>query len=345
MKKKCFKLIGIFALLAIVLTFVINSCSKDDTHEFNDGAVKSEILRFESIEEYNNTMNKVLLFNYDQLKAWEKSKGFKSFGRTCDELYSNINPENFKSVEEVKTFVASNNEYLQLIEDVGGELTLETILYKSPNRYFINKDKMFQINETVYKIFDKGIASTKIDKINKLRTIDENSLLSYNNDPDIRLMNVNGGSSSTRLKDAAYNCGTNDDDYESSGNDRTHMWIECYEMDIWDEPNQIIAGTTVSTYFLIRPYKRILGIWYWCKRTISADIKTRLDYYVFGNWYNDLCTYHENGKKDSKLEGLITFWASTFYWVDTYVHFGGYDCWADTPSSPLVNLECNKSLF
>ena len=65
----------------------------------------------------------------------------------CEELYFRINPEEFKSVEQVKDFLASNSEYLQLIEDEDGELTLETLLFKNPNRYFINKDKMFQIND------------------------------------------------------------------------------------------------------------------------------------------------------------------------------------------------------
>jgi hypothetical protein len=272
----------------------------------------------------------------------EESQGFKSFGRTCDELYNNINPEDFKSIEEVKTFVAKNSEYLQLIEDENGELTLETVLFKNPNRYLVGKNKMFKINKSVYRIFDDATVMTKEENIEKLRSIEKNSISMYKSDPDFIFMNTDSKKVSSQQKNLEDNCGKAAHDYRTEGRDRTHMWLECGEY--FDE----LFGTPItyfSTNFLIRPYKRTLGIWYWCSRTISCDVKIAADWYNGVSWVRDQYLYSELGVGDSKIEHVFasgTSGGGHNYWRE--LHFGGYDAWGATPSAPAVVLQCNTSV-
>jgi hypothetical protein len=58
-----------------------------------------------------------------------KIERIKSFGQICDEFYQTIDPESFKSLEEVKAFVARNSRYLTLINDGNEDYTLEVAMY------------------------------------------------------------------------------------------------------------------------------------------------------------------------------------------------------------------------
>lgn len=79
--------------------------------------------------------------NSAELKLYEESKCFVSFGRECEDFYNNIDFEQFQSLEEMEAFVQENSKYLIFRKDGKGETYLETVLSNNSDRYIINSDK------------------------------------------------------------------------------------------------------------------------------------------------------------------------------------------------------------
>ena len=95
------------ALIAILsVSFALTSCSKTSDELASVASTKQDILTFKTTEEFNATVQKVNSMKADERVAWEKSQGFKSFGTICDEFYATIEPQNFKTIEQVNDFVA-----------------------------------------------------------------------------------------------------------------------------------------------------------------------------------------------------------------------------------------------
>lgn len=298
------------------------------------------------MEEYQTALSEFTSLTLDKRVAWEDAKGFKSFGRVCDEIYKNANPENFTHIEEFNVLVAKNSNYLYLEKLPNGELSLETVLSRSRDRYFLNKDKLFQIGTNVYKVLENDVVSTKIENIDNLKSINENNLISIRDDSNFSISGNNSSELNNPgkvLKDTQYNCGTAHDDYESSGNDRTELWINCGR----DFSNGTV---TAWAWYSVRAKKRgsFFLPWVLVKRHISVDLKTRVDYQVFNTtltWRTANIPAHENDVFVDILEKTIYATAVNGIGNGYSYHFGGYDCWGDTPSSPTVNLECNISIL
>lgn len=86
-------------------------------------------------------------------------------------------------------------------------------------------------------------------------------------------------------------------------------------------------------------------MWFWCTRTISADVKIAIDYTVQGVTKRKVIKDSVVDKHTSKLEGTFNDWVSFGYYTDSAPIMVGFDCWADTPSAPDVRLRCNHHIF
>ena len=347
--------------LTLAITFVViiamSACKKDQSIPQDSKTDPStKILTFKNMEEYQQTLKEFSSLTSDQRAAWEDAKEFKSFGRACDEVYKNAHPENFTSIAEFNDLVVKNSDYLYLEKLANGELSLETVVSRSKDRYFLNKDKMYQIDQSVYKVLEQGVASTKVENIEKLKTVNEKNFYAYSKDSEINI-EVNalkGYATNNQLKDVAYDCGpTAVDDYESSGNNRTEMWIDC--------GRSSYTNTTAWTWYSVRAKKRgaFFLPWILCTRTISFDLKTRVDYKTviatvpnpdlwIWTWNTAPFADHDNGTSAQILEKTLYAPPVNGTVLNTGLypyHFGGYDCWGDTPSSPTVNLECHITIL
>jgi hypothetical protein len=120
----------------------------------------SSILIFESKDDFFSELITVVEMTTDELIAYENSKGYKSVGRQADEFYQSIDFESFKSKEDILNFVNRNNKYLQIVEEAGGELAVEPILYSQKERFFVNEHNLFQIQDSIYKVLENAIVST-----------------------------------------------------------------------------------------------------------------------------------------------------------------------------------------
>lgn len=168
------------ALIAIIsVTFALTSCSKTSDELASVASTKQDILTFKTVEEFNTTVQKVNAMKPEERSAWEKSKGFKSFGTICDEFYSTINFDNFKNEAEVLEFIKSNNDKIQIIEHSDSSKCFETQEFNNDTRFLMNKDGMYIVGNTVYKKFVEGCIATSISNVETIANAkDFNSLKS-----------------------------------------------------------------------------------------------------------------------------------------------------------------------
>jgi hypothetical protein len=115
--------------------------------------------------------------------AWEKSKGFKSFGTISESLYINTKPENFKSKAELNEFLAQNSNYFEVKTDSYGNRYVDLVEHSNDYRYLMNEDKMFIIKDNVYKCVNNKLISDKLINIAKVKNevINDNSLFKTKN--------------------------------------------------------------------------------------------------------------------------------------------------------------------
>jgi hypothetical protein len=97
------------------------------------------------------------------------------------------------------------------------------------------------------------------------------------------------------------------------------------------------------TRLTILPYKKTLGVWFVCSRTISWDVRYASDLYINGTWIRVI-------HYPPTLSGVDSPYAFTEYETDsnsnaTDFHFGGFSGWGRTPSAPVINLSCNPDGF
>jgi hypothetical protein len=313
------------------------SCSKSDITPKTNSEQALNVPTFKSGESFIELGKTIYSFTHEERKKYEDSHGYKSFGRICDELYFSILPSKFKSIEEAEKFVSEHSEYIQLIPNDDGSLTLETVDYNNPYRYFMDINKIFRVDNSLFKVFEESIATTDSENLDNLMSLTAVNLSSLN-DEKIKVVNYKISGRENRLKDDALNCGSHKDNHVDNGDQRTHYELDIYEMDQ--------MGTQVYAHYLVRPYNKVLGIWYWCQRTISATIKVANDYYVSPLWDRTKDTYYEGGELAYSLSGNIgEKWISAPNSVPHICHFGGYYIWADTPSTNAVTDQCHAGDF
>jgi hypothetical protein len=178
--------IALFSFGAVVF----NSCSNED--EFiNNNKLEVEkesecpnMLYFETFEEFDKELQHVITLGINEKAKWAEQKGFNSLGVEAEKFLDNVDPENFKNIDEIKNFIEQHNNYIQLIEE-DGEYSVQTIYYNTPLRFFMNEEGIFQVGKYVFKVFDKAEVTTSIQNLDKLKEINENNFEQFKEDTDI----------------------------------------------------------------------------------------------------------------------------------------------------------------
>lgn len=173
----------------------------------------------------------------------------------CDEIFDNVNPKDFKTLDEIKEFVNANSTFIELYKDANGELYCVPKELENNERFLMNKDKMYIVGETVYKKFDKGFVTTKIENIEKLRGVSiPEEIMS------------NPGYSFHCTKRAPFLKSINLESYERTndvkiGSDtyRLSLWVQTEDYMILDPIN---LRTDRETEYTLTNYARWLGVWW-----------------------------------------------------------------------------------
>jgi hypothetical protein len=339
MKRKSLKL---FMLLFIgcCATSLFYSCSKDEA--FQSNILETDIVKFKTFEEYNEALNTVHSMSKDERKSYEESKGYISFGRQCDEFYSEIDFDEFESLEAIKAFAATN-DFIAVIEDYDGEIIFEKTLASNRNRYFINSDGLFQIGDFVYKAFEDGTASTHINNIHKLAQNKSNSVYSVPEDAEIKVSHINNGSSN--LKDAAYNCGYYFYDGKTSGDFRVGIGVEREIYHDWS----ILGGDPITTLYagtFIRVFRKKTFGWAYSNRRVQYTSKVAIDVITDSGEREFHKTSGDHGVDGTYYHTFTNRFISSGYHYPYDVHFGAYDGYVRMVVENFDHrIQCNTSIF
>jgi len=197
------KSIGLFLIVVLALA----SCSKEPIFKSKEKNVSSEgmkkissyenpldlvkerdgMLVFESIEHFFEATEAISKLDDIERLAFEERFNFGSFGTIADNFYRDINFDDLKDKEQLENFVKEHSQVLELEYSNDdsqklpeGEENLPVLLpanFYDSERWLMNKDKMYIIDDAVYKHFNNGkivIALAKDVNIELLKKAEPN---------------------------------------------------------------------------------------------------------------------------------------------------------------------------
>ena len=115
----------------------------------------TEVLVFSSLEEFA----RFDCYDAEQRSAFSQRNydRFKSYADICEEIYESLDFESCKSFEDIVALVEENNEYLEMVTDEEGEHFVHTKFFYSPYKHIMNKDRIFFIEDYLYKVYDNAV--------------------------------------------------------------------------------------------------------------------------------------------------------------------------------------------
>jgi hypothetical protein len=334
----------------IALSIIISMTACDDELDAFKGK-EASMLIFENQDDFHQAVSRSVEMPVADLEEWTKSQGINSFGVEALKRYNSINFEELSSRDELLSIIDNNRDYL-VLEEIGHELYLETKYHDQANRFLINHDRLVQIGDKVHKIFKQGEVKASLDKIESVRAITEeqfDQLVSIENQRTTNGLEIvrieskrmpfvpidcdgTGGGTGGGTGDDPYNhCGDYHEDASSNDRDRTKATAKISK--------KFSGGTYIyKVDLLVRPYKRTLGIWYWCTRTITGEATFEPRKENGLPIVDQPVTYGRDTEYDSKWERS---WASPNANYDSNPHFYSIYMYGDTPSTPPVTISCN----
>jgi len=193
---------------------VFYACKKDGNGFMNakgslTPSVSNGMRVFNSMEELFNEINRLDNMEEEVLETYENSIGFQSFGRMSESVYWQILREIGEehgyncelgaeemsgadiefTAEDAQVYLSQYPQYLELCSKiVEGEEEYEFLPKYSYNqfRYVMNNDRMFQVEETVYKVFKNAVIYTSIGNVNALYSITEDNIENVITDIEIQ---------------------------------------------------------------------------------------------------------------------------------------------------------------
>jgi len=279
----------LISALLITAIAIFTSCEKEDANS-DESQTCSNMLYFDSEEELVAEMNCVSKMTLDEKVQWEKSKGFNSIEIAAEKLYKSIKPDDFKTKEEVVSFVKKNSDYLQLVEDENGEFELETCLDGNILKYFANSDGFFQVGDSIYKVYNEGTIATSSNNFEDLKNYNFSEALQNS---QFRCISNRTHSSE---KSSTVGCLLDDPIREDSGNERIKLYFY---------PSNLHTGYFIMN-ISINSYKRVLGIWWNVDRTLTCDLTIDCAYKgLDGIWATHVFNYQNTGYKGNELSGEL----------------------------------------
>ncbi|MBO4613586.1 MAG: hypothetical protein J5709_00555 [Bacteroidales bacterium] len=313
---------AIYVLAVCALAMFNSGCEKENLKEDCLSNVNCKYVFYKDMEDYDNRLREIITMTREERERYELSQGYESFGTYCEKLYESINPESFRSFDEVVTYVEKNKDYLELIEDENGEYTLEVVNRNKIERYMYGVDKIFVIKDSAYKVLDDNMVSCSAKLIADLTKINEDNYMSYINNPQFTFIVTKTNSSDICCKDIDVNNGTYEKDEVVNGTNKTRTEIIIEYGSYFDGVRRCHAGVKV------RPLKKTAGTWFWCTRTIDLHTDFFVHYKYNNIWYETTQYSYYSTQKGSVHEYSI--------WVPNYVqeaHFGRVYAYGDTPDT------------
>lgn len=230
--------------------------------------VNNEILHFDTEDQMKQELNAFVKMTSEEKANWTSVKGFNSYGVQADLFYDNIDPESFKSEDEIIQFVKSS-KCLKITTDENNEKSVEIVFGDNRLRYFINDELIFTVGDKAVKLIGESTVSTCIDNLSELKRIDDISQLENNSDYTIK------DPKAIHLKSVA-SCPLEDSSYPTNG--RYRLVMEVYAKEYYKDSKQ-----TVEIAYKVKSQKRsIFWFAYTTDITYSIDMRAYTNYQTFG---------------------------------------------------------------
>ncbi len=163
-------------ILIFAIMIGLFSCSKINIeNQLPDNKTSlNNILKFNSFDEFERAWDEVTSNMTDNSSNLLKSQyNYTSFAEEVDEFYFSIDLDAFISSEEMMSFVNGHSEYFSISYDEDGDMVIEPLVSNNLMRAFINEDRLFQIGDSVFKVYETATIGTNVTDIQLLESIEE----------------------------------------------------------------------------------------------------------------------------------------------------------------------------
>lgn len=326
----------------LVLVFVIvnASCSKEQVKSTGSSMVMpvQGILVFDDFDHMMETIQLVNEMDRSDLLMFEEQMAYTSFGRVADDIYLVIVPQDTFCYDSLLIYVQNNDAYIYLAEDENDWQSLEARFDICPQYYIMNLNRMYIVGDSVYKVFDEGLLITSTENYLEMIGIADEDLVLYLEYPEYFFIANFQSSKKKGTKDNAYNAGTNPKPASrkaTTGNRRTTIRLKILPKG-YNSYTQVFSRTVTCK---ARSYRRVLGVWFHSKSTLSVSFRFRLDYIGTDNDQKLVKIVLPPLIQDKKATAVYKF--ETKFQND---HFGGLDAWAKTPETDYARIQINPEI-
>lgn len=321
-------------IILLAISLVMISC-QDDINNLNEGIDIKDHLEFNSYEEVSSYVENILGLDDDEITQFEKASGFESYYSKSERIYDLLRNKQFETQEEIFSAVSEYKGYVEIVED-NGEFEAVIPLSKSVLKYVINEDQIFQLGNSLYKVFSKSVVKAGIQNYKSLSRLNEKDLqlIDNNSEFEARMLNNTAMHKSLDTNNAGWG------DVDMSASNKYRVKLELYYTNVW--PYNV---SDISVEHTVTPQKRILGIYWNNAAKINAEIKYRADYEDdAGDEQTVVKTYNIVNVVDDKIYLRNHIWLYQGIVGTSVFHFRGYDCTATTDRiSDSADLEEDKS--
>lgn len=252
----------ITAIIIILGIFFFNSCNDDQIIPVPDKMeVDNGLKSFDNYDELYEELETVNNLTIDELIDYEDAQNFNSFGKISDQLYFNFLEDSTATFSEVIDFIKLHPKYVELVteSDTSFVPTYETSL-----RYIMNDDRIFKVQDTLFKVFKAGIVSTLFANYDKLLDLE---------DKDLNSLDVGFYFAPISSSKPIWNF------QNQNGNEAIKIKFGYGVISYQPLSGGVIENFRIESQ--VRPYHKFSFYWHYAKRTISTN-------YSFSVFYNGL---------------------------------------------------------
>jgi len=258
-----------FSLCVCVVALVLVSCDKEKVYNPQDSALRAgnkSVRTFESMDDLYREINLLNDMDFNEIVSYEDMNGYQSFGRLAYQAVETILQDS--SNPDLMLRQLNNYQlYLQTITE--GTTQYVDIRYdNTPFTFIMNKDRIFIVADSVYKVFDTCIVKCGISQKESLIFMDENDLREVEDTPEFHICSLNPPFAITQRKYSNYG----DHIQQDAVNDKEKVKTDLYSIPV---DSRMVNGRlcfTAYMYLKIKGFRKFAGTFWPVQRTLSDNI-------------------------------------------------------------------------